>query len=79
MFGVGLPEALFLLALLVMIFRPEQLAELARAVGGMAGRLRQVGQQFRDEVEKEWPVGATFPEPPPEPSDDAPKRGEPDA
>ena len=79
MFGVGLPEALFLLALLVMIFRPEQLAELARAVGGLAGRLRQVGQQFRDEVEREWPVAAPLGQAPEPPARDAPARGEPDA
>jgi Sec-independent protein translocase protein TatA len=78
MFGVGLPEALFLLALLVLVFRPEQLAELARAVGGLAGRLRQVGQQFRDVVEREWPAAAPLGQAPGPPRDVS-KRGEPDA
>ena len=54
MLGIGLPELLFLLALLVVAFRPEQLAELARTAGGLAGRLWQMGQQLRDEVEREW-------------------------
>jgi Sec-independent protein translocase protein TatA len=54
MLGIGLPELLFVLVLLVVAFRPEQLAELARSGGHLAGRLWRMGQQLRDEVEREW-------------------------
>jgi Sec-independent protein translocase protein TatA len=53
MLGIGFQELLLILVLLVVCFRPEQLAELVRTAGSIAGRLRHVGRDLREEVERE--------------------------
>lgn len=53
MFGVGLPELLLILALLVVCFRPDQLARLARTAGQLGGQLWRISQGVRSELERE--------------------------
>ncbi|MEW6325156.1 MAG: hypothetical protein AB1515_07190 [Nitrospirota bacterium] len=72
MLGIGWPEFLFLLALLLVVFRPEQLADLVRTAGEFSGQLLRMGRQLRDEVEREWqqappPSTKRLPHPPEEP------------
>ena len=61
MLGIGWPELLFLLALLLIVFRPEQLAQLARATGEFAGQFRRMGQRLRDDIEREWQEASAAP------------------
>ena len=78
MLGIGWPELLFLLVLLLIFFRPEQLAELARTAGEFAGQFWRMGQRLRDDVEREWrsdlakPAAKHLPAPPPDGEPPAP-------
>jgi Sec-independent protein translocase protein TatA len=51
--GIGFPELVVILILLLVVFRPEQLVELVRTAGGLAERLRRTGREIRDQVEGE--------------------------
>jgi len=53
MFGIGFPEFVVLLVILLIVFKPEQLAEMARVAGRLAGQLREMGQRAREEMERE--------------------------
>jgi Sec-independent protein translocase protein TatA len=63
MLGIGLPELLFIVALLVVCFRPDQLAGLARTVGQFGGQLWRMSQGLRSEIEREV-AGLEVPAPP---------------
>jgi len=53
MLGIGFPELVVILVLLLVLFKPEQLVELVRVTGGLAERLWRTGQEIREEVEGE--------------------------
>ncbi|HTP41398.1 MAG TPA: twin-arginine translocase TatA/TatE family subunit [Nitrospiria bacterium] len=73
MLGIGFPELVVILILLLIVFRPEQLVELVRAAGGLAGRFWQAGQEIREQIEEElarsaeWERPGTRTETPPPP------------
>ena len=86
MFGIGFPELLLILALLLISFKPSQLAELVRTAGTVIKRLGKTGQSLKEEFERElgsvgrwddWPdrnqmMGVTKPPRDPEETRDAP-------
>jgi len=51
--GIGLPELVVILILLLIVFRPEQLVDLVRVAGGLAGRFWRAGQEIREQMEEE--------------------------
>jgi Sec-independent protein translocase protein TatA len=51
--GIGFPELVVILILLLVVFRPEQLVELVRAASGLAERFWRAGQELREQVEGE--------------------------
>jgi Sec-independent protein translocase protein TatA len=53
MLGIGFPELVVILVLLLVVFKPEQLVELVRGAGGLAERLWRTGQEMREQVEGE--------------------------
>lgn len=53
MLGIGFPELVVILILLLVVFRPEQLVELVRTAGGLAERFWRAGQEIREQVEGE--------------------------
>jgi Sec-independent protein translocase protein TatA len=53
MLGIGFPELVVILILLLVVFKPEQLVELVRGAGGLAERLWRTGQEMREQVEGE--------------------------
>jgi len=73
MLGIGFPELVVILILLLIVFRPEQLVELVRAAGGLAGRFWQAGQELREQFEEElaqtteWKRPGPRPQTPPPP------------
>jgi sec-independent protein translocase protein TatA len=73
MLGIGFPELVVILVLLLIVFRPEQLVEMVRAVGGLAGQFWQAGQEIREQIEEElartaeWERSGPRPETPPPP------------
>ena len=53
MLGIGFPELVVILILLLVLFKPEQLVDVVRVAGGVVERLRRTGQEIREEVEGE--------------------------
>lgn len=53
MLGIGFPELVVILILLLVVFKPEQLVEVVRGAGGLAERLWRTGQEMREQVEGE--------------------------
>jgi len=53
MLGIGFPELVVILILLLMVFKPDQLIELVRGAGGLAGRFWRAGQEIREQMEEE--------------------------
>jgi len=53
MLGIGFPELVVILVLLLVLFKPEQLVDVVRVAGSLAERLRRAGQEIRDQVEGE--------------------------
>lgn len=53
MLGIGFPELVAILILLLVVFRPEQLVELVRSASGLAERFWRAGQEMREQVEGE--------------------------
>lgn len=73
MLGIGFPELVVILILLLIVFRPEQLVELVRDAGGLAGRFWRAGQELREQMESEmaqaaeWERPGRRPKAPPQP------------
>jgi Sec-independent protein translocase protein TatA len=53
MLGIGFPELVVILILLLIVFTPDQLVELVRGAGGLAGRFWRAGQEIREQMEEE--------------------------
>ena len=49
MFGISLPEILLVLAVVLIIFGPEKLPELARTLGKFSSQLKRNSDQIRKE------------------------------
>jgi sec-independent protein translocase protein TatA len=65
MLGIGFPELVVILILLLIVFRPEQLVELVRVAGGLAGRFWRAGQEIREQMEEELTRAAEWERPHP--------------
>jgi len=63
MLGIGFPELVVILILLLIVFRPEQLVELVRVAGGLAGRFWRAGQEIREQMEEELKRAAEWDRP----------------
>ncbi|MSQ61386.1 MAG: hypothetical protein EXR43_02240 [Dehalococcoidia bacterium] len=48
-FGIGIPEVLVVVILLLIVVGPERLPTVARQVGRMVGQMQQYARAFRDE------------------------------
>lgn len=60
--GVGLPEILVVLVVVLVLYGPRRLPEIARQVGKVIGDLRRASDDFRDQVmraDQEPPPGET--------------------
>jgi Sec-independent protein translocase protein TatA len=63
MLGIGFPELVVILILLLMVFKPDQLIELVRGAGGLAGRFWRAGQEIREQMEEELTRAAEWERP----------------
>jgi Sec-independent protein translocase protein TatA len=61
--GIGFPELVVILILLLIVFRPEQLVDLVRVAGGLAGRFWRAGQEIREQMEEELTRAAEWEQP----------------
>lgn len=68
MLGIGFPELVVILILLLMVFKPDQLIELVRGAGGLAGRFWRAGQEIREQMEEELTRAAEWERPVKRPS-----------
>jgi Tat protein translocase TatB subunit len=53
MFNIGFTELLVILVIVLLIFGPRKLPELARALGKALRELRRASESIRDEIELE--------------------------
>ncbi len=53
-FGIGIPEVLVVVILLLIVVGPERLPTVARQVGRMVGQMQQYARAFRDEYLNEF-------------------------
>lgn len=53
MFGIGVPELIFLLALALVILGPDKLPAIARILGKGVYVIRRASEEFRTGFEKE--------------------------
>jgi Sec-independent protein translocase protein TatA len=63
MLGIGFPECVVILILLLIVFKPDQLVELVRVAGGLAGRFWRAGQEIREQMEEELTRAAEWERP----------------
>jgi Sec-independent protein translocase protein TatA len=61
--GIGFPELVVILILLLIVFQPEQLVELVRVAGGLAGRFWRAGHEIREQMEEELTRAAEWEQP----------------
>ncbi len=53
MFGIGLPELIFILALALIVLGPERLPQVARQVARFVNDLKRAADDFKEQVESE--------------------------
>jgi len=53
MFGIGLPEMLFIFALALIVLGPEQLPKVAQQLGRFFRELKNTGEEFRKQLDIE--------------------------
>lgn len=53
MFGIGLPELLFILALALIVLGPEKLPKVARQLARLLGELKRAGEDFKNQLDLE--------------------------
>jgi Tat protein translocase TatB subunit len=52
-FGIGLPELLFILALALIVLGPERLPKVARQLARLLGELKKAGEDFKNQLDLE--------------------------
>lgn len=59
-FDIGIPELALIFAVVLMVFGPDKIPEIARNLGKAVGEIRRVGAEFTREITGE-PAPATAP------------------
>jgi len=53
MFGIGLPEMLFILVVALVVLGPEQLPKVARQIARFMGEIKRAGEEFKQHMDIE--------------------------
>lgn len=60
-FDIGIPELVLIFVVVLVVFGPQKIPELARDLGKMVGELRRIGSEFTRELTGEPPKGFESP------------------
>ena len=53
MFGLGVPEILFILVIALIVFGPKRLPEIGRSIGKTLGEFRKATDDLKNTIERE--------------------------
>ena len=51
MFGIGMPEMILILVIILIVFGPQKLPDLAKALGRAIGEFRKATSDFKESIE----------------------------